>query len=66
MLIKTVLKPYFHLYICLQTYYTDIKNNFTVRMYTFDESSANPSKSIMANSIVFEKRHLYFKEIENV
>jgi WD40 repeat protein len=46
--------------------YTDIKNNFTVRMYTFDENLANPTKSVIANSIVFEKRHLYFKEIENV
>jgi WD40 repeat protein len=44
--------------------YSDIKNNFTTRMYTFSEITLN--KSMIANSITFEKKHLYTKEIENV
>jgi WD40 repeat protein len=44
--------------------YSDIKNNFTTRNYTFQETSA--SKSMIANSITFEKKYLYMREVENV
>jgi WD40 repeat protein len=44
--------------------YTDIKNNFTARMYTFQESL--PTKSMIANTITFDKKYPYMREIDNV
>jgi WD40 repeat protein len=44
--------------------YSDIKNNFTTRQFTFQENTNN--RSMIANSITFEKKYLYMREVENV